>query len=217
MRCSAWSCRRDLDPDAFVRAAIPNASRKRRALTLKALAAEPGNATAHYCLGLILLFSRTPEQAIAELERALSLDRNLAFAHAQIGFAKAVLGRAEETEAHVLEAMRLSPRDTGAYVWCDFVGVAEIMLGRDAEALALVPEGGRNEPRLSDRALSLRRRARPLRADRRSRREAAEGLRLAPDFTVRRYRDAALSDNPTYLSQRARILEGMRLAGVPEG
>ena len=188
-----------------------------RALTLKALTAEPGNASAHYCLGLILLFSREPEQAIAELERALSLDRNFAFAHAQIGFAKAVLGRAGETEAHVAEAMRLSPRDSGAYVWCDFLGVAEIMLGRDAEALhwcRRAVETNRGYPIARFHyaaALAL-----CGRTDE-ARREAAEGLRLAPDFTVRRYRDSALSDNPTYLSQRERILEGMRLAGVPEG
>ena len=169
------------------------------------------------CLGLILLFSREPEQAIAELERSLSLDRNFAFAHAQIGFAKAVLGRAGETEAHVAEAMRLSPRNSGAYVWCDFLGVAEIMLGRDAEALhrcRRAVETNRGYPIARFHyaaALAL-----CGRTDE-ARREAAEGLRLAPDFTVRRYRDSALSDNPTYLSQRERILEGMRLAGVPEG
>ena len=41
--------------------------------------------------------------------------------------------------------------------------------------------------------------------------------RLRRNFTIRRYREDALSENPTYLSQRWRILEGMRLAGVPEG
>ncbi len=116
------------DPD-FVRLASAEA------LTLEALAAEPRNAMAHYCLGLILVFSRRAEQSIAELEQALAHDPNLAFAHAQIGFAKAVLGRAEETEGHVMEAMRLSPRDVGAYIWCDFVAIANIMLGREAEAL----------------------------------------------------------------------------------
>ena len=105
-------------------------------LALKALAAEPRNATAHYCLGFILLSSGRAEQAIAELEQALALDPNLAFAHAQIGFAKAALGYAEETEGHVLEAMRLSPRDHGVYIWCDFVGTAKMMLGREAEAVA---------------------------------------------------------------------------------
>jgi hypothetical protein len=51
-------------------------------------------------------------QGIAECEHALALDRNLAQAHAVIGLGKIFIGRAEETEAHILEALRLSPRDT---------------------------------------------------------------------------------------------------------
>ncbi len=187
------------------------------ALTLKALAAEPRNARAHYCLGLIFLFSRRAEQAIAELEQALALDRNLTFAHAQIGLAKTVLGRAEEMEGHVMEAMRLSPHDHGAYVWCDFLGIANIMLGREAEALTWCRrsvEANRLYPMARFHyaaALALCGRTEEAAF------QAKEGLRLMPSFTVRRYADDARSDNPTYLAQRARILEGMRLAGVPEG
>jgi hypothetical protein len=44
------------------------------------------------------------------------------------------------------------------------------------------------------------------------------GLALDPSFTIRRYRDiSAWSDNPTYRAGRERFIEGMRLAGVPEG
>ena len=45
------------------------------------------------------------------------------------------------------------------------------------------------------------------------------GLALDPNFTIRRYRDAtnARSDSPTFLAGRDRTIEGMRLAGVPEG
>src|ERR1019366_9783331 len=46
---------------------------------------------------------------------------------------------------------------------------------------------------------------------------AQAGLALQPDFTLRRYRENALSDNPAYLAGRKRSCEGMRLAGVPEG
>ena len=187
------------------------------AMTLRALAAEPRNATAHYCLGLILLFTRRAEQGIAELEQALALDPNLAFAHAQIGFAKAVLGHADETEAHVMEALRLSPRDYGAYVWCDFVGIANMMLNRDAVALSWcrkAVEANRTYPMARFHcaaALALCGRTEEAVL------EAKDGLKLTPNFTIRRYRDDALSDNPTYLAQRLRILEGMRLAGLPEG
>ena len=47
-------------------------------------------------------------EAIAELEHALALDRNLAYAHMMIGTVKTALGRAEEAEGHIREALRLS-------------------------------------------------------------------------------------------------------------
>jgi len=43
------------------------------------------------------------------------------------------------------------------------------------------------------------------------------GLGLNPTFTVHRFRAGAVSNNPTILAERERILEGMRIAGVPEG
>jgi Flp pilus assembly protein TadD len=51
-------------------------------------------------------------QATTKCERALTLDRNLAFAQAEIGVAQIVLGRAEEAEVHVKDALRLSPRES---------------------------------------------------------------------------------------------------------
>ena len=47
------------------------------------------------------------------------------------------MGRAAETEGHVREALRLSPRDINAYWWMFCVGMAKIQLGADAEAVAL--------------------------------------------------------------------------------
>jgi hypothetical protein len=48
---------------------------------------------------------------------------------------------------------------------------------------------------------------------------AQAGLALDPSFTIRRYRDAtnARSDIPTFLAWCEHHIEGMRLAGVPEG
>ena len=45
---------------------------------------------------------------------------------------------------------------------------------------------------------------------------ATAGLALNPTFTIRRFRNSASSDNPTYLAQRERVIDGMRKAGVPE-
>jgi len=43
------------------------------------------------------------------------------------------------------------------------------------------------------------------------------GLALDPSFTVRRFRAIVPGDNPTFLAGQRRLVEGMRLAGGPEG
>jgi hypothetical protein len=39
---------------------------------------------------------------------------------------------------------------------------------------------------------------------------------MNPMFTINRFRAGAESDNLTFLTQRERVYEGMRKAGVPE-
>ena len=46
------------------------------------------------------------------------------------------MGRSEETEAHVQEALRLSPRDPFAMSWIATIGLANFYLGGDEEAVA---------------------------------------------------------------------------------
>ena len=75
-------------------------------------------------------------QGIAQSEHVLSLNRNLAGAHCWIGMGKIFLGHPEETEAHVLEALRLSPRDSMAHIWMMTAGAAKNLLGRSEEAVA---------------------------------------------------------------------------------
>jgi tetratricopeptide (TPR) repeat protein len=69
---------------------------------------------------LLKFITNRAAQGIAECEQALALDRNLAGAYACIGLAKYLLGRAAETEAHIHEALRLSPHDINAFWWMMF-------------------------------------------------------------------------------------------------
>jgi tetratricopeptide (TPR) repeat protein len=103
----------------------------------KVLSLAPEHALGHLGLARVQIYTNRALQGITECERALALDRNLASAHAVLGTAKYFLGRAEETEAHINEAFRLSPRDTEAYVWLTSAGVAKFVVGRDEEAVAL--------------------------------------------------------------------------------
>ncbi|MCP1768360.1 Flp pilus assembly protein TadD [Bradyrhizobium sp. JR7.2] len=137
--------------------------------------------------------------------------------HAALGFAKFYMGRAAETEGHILEALRLSPRDVEAYQWTCFVGVAKLQLGSDVEAVSWLrrsTEANRNFPLahvLLAAALSLTGALDEARAAARS------GLALNSGFTIRRLLAAQQSDNPIFLAGLERICEGLRLAGVPEG
>jgi TolB-like protein/class 3 adenylate cyclase len=183
----------------------------------KALSLAPDNAVAHMALGVTYIITDRAPQGIAECEQALALDRNLTDAHALIGWGKFFLGRAAETEGHILEALRLSPRDIFAFRWMAFAGAAKLLLGADAEAVAWVRrsiEANRNFPMAHFQlaaGLAL------LGSLNEARATVQAGLALDPNFTLRRFRAGAVSSNPTFLAQRERFIEGMRLAGVPEG
>jgi TolB-like protein/class 3 adenylate cyclase len=187
------------------------------AASTRALSLAPNHARAHSVLGLVQSFTNRAVQGIAECERALALDHNLADAHAFIGLANFFLGRSEETEAHIHEALRLSPRDNNAYRWSMFVGLAKLALGADVEAVAWLRrsiEANRNHPVphcFLAAALAL------LGSLDEARAAAQAGLVLNPTFTLRRFRSSAKSNNPAYLAGRERVYEGMRMAGVPEG
>ncbi len=188
------------------------------AMLTKALSLAPEHAGAYHLLGYVQLYTNRAVQGIAECERALALNRNLADAHAAIGLAKFVMGRGEETEGHVREALRLSPRDTFAFAWMVIAGAAKLGLGADEEAVARFRralEINRNFPRAHfflAAALAQLGRLDEAQAT------TQAGLALDPTFTISRHRRAtAASDNPTFLAQRERIYDGLRKAGVPWG
>ncbi len=147
----------------------------------------------------------------------MELDRNLARAHATIGNGKIQLGQAEEAEAHIQEALRLSPRDTYAYIWCFLAGSAKLRLGGEEEAVAWLRrsiETNRTFPGSHFAlAAALARLGRLPEANS----EAQAGLALHPTFTLSRFRAGAPSDdNPAATAGYERIIDGLRKAGVPE-
>ena len=101
-----------------------------------ALSIATGHAFAHLEMGLVQISTIRSLRAFQNA-RSAALDRNLALAHGVIGLAKVFIGHGEETEAHVEEAIRLSPRDTFlAYIWLGAPGQAKLSLGADEEAIA---------------------------------------------------------------------------------
>ena len=184
----------------------------------KVLSSVPDHARAHMYLGLVDMMTKRAREGIAECEHALELDRNLAEAHSFIGFGKIYIGRAEETETHVGEALRLSPRDTLAHTWMNNVGLAKLHLGSYEQAVGWFRraiETNRNFPvtyfRLAAALAQLGQLDEAHSA-------VKAGLALNPAFAISRARAdwTARSDDPTYLARLESIFDGLRKAGVPE-
>jgi tetratricopeptide (TPR) repeat protein len=186
----------------------------------KALSLAPNHPWAHTWMGLTYVHTRRGQQAMAEAERALALDRNLAHARGGVlATAKIAAGQAEQVEGHVKEAIRLSPRDKDFYVWAMLAGYANLLLADDDAAVTWLHrsvEANRNFPIavfwLAAGLANLGRREDASAA-------VAAALVLDPAVTVRRLQSilTGMSDNPTFQAQIPHVFEGLRKAGFPEG
>ncbi len=183
---------------------------------LKGLSIDPRNHWAHLWLGYVQVLTNRAARGVGEFERALTLNRNIGVAHAWMGLAKIMLGRAEETEAHIAEAFRISPIDGATFLWKYIEGLAKLYLGADAEAAELFRQSidaSRNFPlNHFHNAAALAHLG--LRSEAEA--EVLTGLAIAPNFTIAGFRAAAESDNPVFLAQRERVIDGLRKAGAPE-
>ena len=184
----------------------------------EALCLDPENAVAHLCLGIVQINTDRAAQGIRECERALELNRNLVNAQGHIGYAKILLGKADDTEALVLEALRLSPSDAHVYLWCMFAGAAKLYLGNEEDAIPWLRRSIEVNRNFAYSHFLLATVFARLGRLQEARSEAQAGLALNPALTVSRARAAwtAMSNNPTYLAQLESVFEGLRKAGVPE-
>jgi TolB-like protein/class 3 adenylate cyclase len=184
----------------------------------KALSSVPDHAVGHMWLGFLQILTKRAAEGIAQCEYALALDRNLALAHAYIGLGKHLVGRPEETEAHVGEALRLSPRDATAFAWMTFAGSAKIHLGNLEQGVAWFRRSLEVNRSYTIACFLLAAALAQLgRMDEASSAVKA-GLALDPAFSISRARAlwTGYSDNPSYLAQIEPILKGLRKAGLPE-
>ncbi|MCW2358235.1 winged helix-turn-helix domain-containing protein [Bradyrhizobium elkanii] len=183
-----------------------------------ALLRAPNHPRAHMLLGAVHIRTCRAAKGIAECHQALGLDRNLADAHGFIGLGKYVLERGEEVEGHIQDALRMSPRDTRAFLWFMFVGMAKLMTKTDLEAIGWLRRSIEANP---NHALSHFHLAGALAimGDLKEARSSAEaGLTLDRSFTIRRYRlNVFRFDNPDWMARLEHLYGGMRAVGIPEG
>jgi TolB-like protein len=189
-------------------------------LAAKAVAASPRSPLAHFAKGQALRAQNRPEEAMAEYEAVLALDRNWIGAMFAVGWCQFYTGSIEEMIAALEQIIRLSPRDPYIGSCYSRIGAGHLLQSRIEEAIvwlektrAVIPF--RPFPRICLAA------AYGLRGDtERAKAELAEAQRLSPDG---RYSSVARLKGVGYFGVPkvralfdATFFVGLRQAGMPE-
>ena len=178
-------------------------------LARKAVGLDTDLAQAHAVLGVVLLFQRRHDAAIAEFERALSLNPN--FVDNLYGLCLAFAGEPARA-VEVLQAnLRLDPFQNATRL--GYFGHAFYLLKRYDDAVPPLRESAWRMPNLRIVHLWLAASHSQLGQMREAFSEADEVRRIEPDFTIDRWKSTAVYRNP---ADAEHLFDGLRKAGLRE-
>jgi adenylate cyclase len=183
----------------------------------RAVAAEPDNSAAHLAKADVFFAKRQWRQAIAEAETAIADNPNNAGAHARDGFYRMLLGRSEEGFSGVETAFRLSPRDPSVPYWQYMVCHLHSHLAQWQQAIDWCNKAHAGSPGNWYPLVDLAAANAWVGRDKDAKEAVAELQKVYPGFTVQKWAGIHWTDDPTFNAQYARIVEGLRKAGLPEG
>jgi adenylate cyclase len=181
-----------------------------RALQLEqqAVALDDSLPWSHMALGAIYLWKRQFDHATAEGERAIALNPNYATAYLWMGVILNYTGKPAEAIGLAEKAMRLDPWNRDLYIV--IVGSAYTMMGRYAEA---IPPLKRHLDRHNNLGahVYLAMDYIELGREEEARAEAAEILRINPNFSLELFRQRVPAKDQKWLKLR---LADLRNAGL---
>jgi TolB-like protein/class 3 adenylate cyclase/Flp pilus assembly protein TadD len=166
-------------------------------------------ANAHGILGMVHLWNNQPEQAIVEAERAIALNPGDASSYAALGLILAYMGRSEEAVRSIEQALRHKPIISDLHL--NSAGTAYYLAGWTEEAIAPLKQYLARYPNILGTHLTLAAVYSELGQAAEARAEAAEVLRLNPQFSLEVHKQRAPIKDPMMLE---RHLAALRKAGL---
>jgi adenylate cyclase len=183
---------------------------KARKLAQKAVTLDDSLAYAHIALSSALGGSRDYDRAASEAQRAIDLEPGLAQGYYQLGKCLYDSGQYEQSVPLLKQALRLSPVPYPPHL----IQLASSyrMLGRYEEAIAVLKDPTQREPDMLPGHLQLAAAYMLAGREPEARAEAAEVLRISPNFSLERYANSNPLKNRTDLMQL--VIEPLRKAGL---
>ncbi len=179
------------------------------ALTQKAITLDDSLSLAHGVLGLLYIHKKQYERAIAEGKRAIDLAPNDAEGYMNLGIILNIAGRPEENIRLIEEAMRLNPRYPAAYLVN--LGWSYTLMRQDEKAIPLLKSALTRNSNLLAAHFFLAVVYSESSHEEEARAEAAEILRISPNFTLDGYRQRLHYKDPAVLE---RFVTALRKAGL---
>src|SRR5260370_19628172 len=163
----------------------------------------------HVVLGVVYLYQKQYDEALAEMERAVAVAPTETLSVAALAAVLSYIGRSEDAQEAAAQALRLRSRSTlrGPFN----VAIADAVAGRYKEARAPLERSVSRYPNKLDTHLMLAVVYSELGQVPEARVQAAEGLRLNPHFSLAVHQQRMPIKDPTALE---RHLAALRKAGL---
>ena len=158
----------------------------------------------HIVLGAISIYQQQYDQALAEMERAVALAPTEADSQAALAIVLSYMGRTEDASKAAAQALRLKPSMVDAHL--DSVGAAYATAGRPEEALAPLQRYISRYPNILRAHLTLAAVYSELGQAAEARAEAAEVMRLNPQFSLEIHKERVPIKDPAMLERHIAAL-----------
>ena len=182
-----------------------------------AFALQPDDTWVHYAKGYILSMKGQWRPALTEAEMAIADDRNNPRAYGNAGFYKMHLGRSADGIADVETALRLDPHSSDAPFWQAHLCYLRAHLAQWEEAIEQCGKALAAKPDDSESFAALAAAYAWAGHDKEARETAAKLRALEPNLMQTLQTRMDSHDDPTYKAEIARVMDGLRKAGYPEG
>ncbi len=183
-----------------------------QALTLaqRAIALDDSLPGAHNILGVVYLWGRKQhERAIVEAERAIALNPNSAEGYVTLGSTLMFAGKPEEAIGLLAKAMRFNPHYPATYL--SMLGQAYRLTGQYEEGIAAYQRALSRNPNFLPAHIGLAVIYSEISREGEARAEAAEVLRVSPNYSLEVARQRIPFKDPAVLE---RTLANLRKAGL---